>query len=99
MYACIAGAFTGSANSCNPVRTAAMNESLGVTRRPYTLTTEPPLKTFAVEADMAGSRRTFLKVSGLVAAGMFVHGTANADPWDEVDAILARIKPPTFPAR
>ncbi|MET9632635.1 glycoside hydrolase family 28 protein [Lentzea sp. NPDC006480] len=46
---------------------------------------------------MVGSRRTFFKVSGLVAAGMLVHGTAKADPWDEVDAILARIKPPAFP--
>lgn len=48
---------------------------------------------------MAGSRRTFFKVSGLVAAGMLVPGTAHADPWDEVQNILARIKPPTFPAR
>jgi polygalacturonase len=48
---------------------------------------------------MAGSRRTFLKVSGLVAAGMLAHGTAHADPWDDAGAILARIKPPTFPAR
>jgi len=30
---------------------------------------------------------------------MLVHSTASADPWDDVDAILARIKPPAFPAR
>lgn len=50
---------------------------------------------------MSGSRRDFLKVSGLVAAGLFATpGVAlAADPWDAVPGILARIKPPTFPDR
>ncbi|GLZ36059.1 endopolygalacturonase [Lentzea sp. NBRC 105346] len=47
---------------------------------------------------MSGSRRDFLKVSGLVAAGLFATpGVALADPWDGVAEILQRIKPPTFP--
>jgi len=55
------------------------------------------------------SRRSFLKAGGLLAGGALV-GTAAAalpavaspqaaDPWDQVPAILARIRPPTFPNR
>jgi len=59
------------------------------------------------------SRRDFLRNTGLLAGGAFLAGTAftesavNASPlgpaapspWDEVPQILARIKPPSFPAR
>src|SRR4051812_37005168 len=57
------------------------------------------------------SRRDFLKVAGLVAGGAAVTGmgtdlawagpapAVKAGPWDEVPAILARIKPPAFPTR
>ena len=47
-----------------------------------------------------GSRRGFLRTTGLVAAGA-VFGTSQpawaADAWDQVPVILGRIKPPTFP--
>src|SRR5689334_20815750 len=52
------------------------------------------------------SRRDFFKVAGLVAGGAVVTGmgadlawAVQASPWDEVPAILARIKPPTFAAK
>jgi|tagenome__1003787_1003787.scaffolds.fasta_scaffold20910263_2 polygalacturonase len=59
------------------------------------------------------SRRDFFKVAGLVAGGAVTTGMgaglawadgapirpAAAGPWDEVPGILARINPPTFPAK
>jgi len=59
---------------------------------------------------MNSSRRTFLKATGLLAggavlgssplAGSAAAGTPiAASPWDAVPEILARITPPTFPAR
>nr|WP_042187016.1 glycoside hydrolase family 28 protein [Kibdelosporangium sp. MJ126-NF4]CEL17748.1 Polygalacturonase [Kibdelosporangium sp. MJ126-NF4]CTQ91028.1 Polygalacturonase (EC 3.2.1.15) [Kibdelosporangium sp. MJ126-NF4] len=46
------------------------------------------------------SRRTFLKTTGLVTAGLMAPHTAaaaEASPWDRVPVILSRIVPPTFP--
>ncbi|WP_305884017.1 glycoside hydrolase family 28 protein [Crossiella sp. SN42] len=52
---------------------------------------------------MGSSRREFLKVSGLAAGGLLLPGAAladgAADPWDAVPGILARVVPPSFPAR
>ena len=62
----------------------------------------------------AQSRRDFLKLTGLVGAGLViaspplapfrpwagrVAARAGASPWDEVPRILARIKPPVFPSQ
>lgn len=49
------------------------------------------------------TRRGFLQLTGLVAAGTVVGAGqawgAPADPWDQVPVILGRIKPPVFPAK
>jgi polygalacturonase len=46
------------------------------------------------------SRRTFLRISaGFGASYAFTMQRASADPWDEVPAILSRIKEPVFPDR
>jgi polygalacturonase len=55
----------------------------------------------------SSSRRTFLKATGVAAAGSFTGGmllnvpAAHADPapWEQVPVILGRIVPPTFPNR
>jgi polygalacturonase len=53
---------------------------------------------------MRDDRREFLKAAAAAAAGVVfgrrgLHAQSTANPWTNVDAILRRISPPTFPDR